>query len=123
MRPLPTASDAEPTVPATLELGPSLVSPNTRRISCATQRCYPWLLLTSTLIAGAFCYLYLTKPVLPLRGPDAPPAAAAPAAPKTSPAATEASPPTAAPGLEMPDVVAPQDLATEVDGPFEETNL
>jgi len=33
------------------------------------NRAYPWLLMGSTLVAGFFCYLYMTKPVL-LPGPE-----------------------------------------------------
>jgi hypothetical protein len=36
-----------------------------RRIStCATHRAYPWLLVASTAIAGLFCLMYITKPVI-----------------------------------------------------------
>ena len=37
---------------------------NRRTGACATSRAYPWLLLFSTLVAGLFCMLYITKPVI-----------------------------------------------------------
>lgn len=37
---------------------------NRRTGSCAVQHAYPWLLSASTLIAAAFCLLYITKPII-----------------------------------------------------------
>lgn len=45
---------------------------NRRTAACATHRAYPWLLVISTAIAGAFCTLYITKPVI-LAAPSVPP--------------------------------------------------
>ncbi|MGB6221989.1 hypothetical protein [Haloferula sp.] len=70
MRPLPTSPASQPAPQAekpvltrrALELGAT--STNQRRTSCPTQRAYPWLLGVSTLMAGAFCFLYINKPVI-----------------------------------------------------------
>ncbi|MCH7227157.1 hypothetical protein [Haloferula sp. A504] len=130
MRPLPTSPEslapARPSVgakPATLELGPTQSS-NQRRQTCPTQRAYPWLLGVSTLLAGVFCFLYITKPVIGAAAPasgsedsksalNAPPAAAADV---SSPAGPGEAP-------TKPSVVAPGALAGEERSPFEETNL
>lgn len=90
MRPLPITASPSPSVShatlvtetRTLELGP--LSGNRRSGPTGIQRAYPWLLLTSTLLAGAFCTLYLTKPVF-ITG--APASATPKAAPVPSPAA------------------------------------
>ena len=37
---------------------------NRRTGSCTVQRAYPWLLSASTLVAAAFCLLYITKPII-----------------------------------------------------------
>lgn len=71
MRPLPTSPESQPSPRSekpdqaagrVLELGAS--NANQRRTSCPTQRAYPWLLGVSTLMAGAFCLLYINKPVI-----------------------------------------------------------
>jgi hypothetical protein len=67
MKPLPAQPAASSKVAH--EIMPSLPSDlnvNQRRsaASCATHRAYPWLLGVSTAIAGAFCLLYITKPVI-----------------------------------------------------------
>ncbi|MEP4078724.1 hypothetical protein [Haloferula sp.] len=71
MRPLPTSPESLPTespeeelVPTgrVLDLGAS--NSNQRRAICPTQRSYPWLLGISTIMAGAFCFLYINKPVI-----------------------------------------------------------
>ncbi len=74
MRPLPTNNEPLPpaqslparrrTAEQTLELGMSAAPANQRRNSCGSQRAYPWLLVTATLLAGAFCFLYINKPVI-----------------------------------------------------------
>lgn len=54
-----------PSLPETLSIAAtSHQKPNRRAATCATQRAYPWLLVASTAIAGAFCTLYITKPVI-----------------------------------------------------------
>ena len=128
MRPLPTnPENLAPSQkllgakPATLELGPPHSS-NQRRQTCPTQRAYPWLLGVSTLLAGAFCFLYITKPVIggrvPVGGPDTPSAALT--APPTE-AVTAGVPPEAE--RTKPAVVAPVTLTDDETEPFEETNL
>lgn len=85
MKPLPTESSANRTrrVPDGLPvLQTSSGSPsNYRRTGNPIHRAYPWLLLMSTALSGAFCVLYLTKPVIR----TAPRAEAAPQ-PETTPA-------------------------------------
>lgn len=126
MRPLPTSPEslapARPpaaTKPATLELGPTQGS-NQRRNSCPTQRAYPWLLGVSTLLAGAFCFLYITKPVIGTASSGADGASPAlNAGPADAPGATGLPDETPS----KPAVVAPEALADEETSPFEETNL
>jgi len=72
MKPLPV----EGTTPKRLtveDLSPLATSPpsahassSNRRLptACLSQRLYPWLLTTSTFLAGVFCFLYITKPVI-----------------------------------------------------------
>jgi hypothetical protein len=77
MRPLPTSTQVAPVnprpapvaaTPQTLELGPlnshATPAPNRRSPAAATQRAYPWLLVTSTVLSAVFFGLYLTKPVI-----------------------------------------------------------
>jgi hypothetical protein len=77
MRPLPTSTQVVPVAakpapvvaaPQTLELGPlsshTTPAPNRRSPAAATQRAYPWLLVTSTVLSAVFFGLYLTKPVI-----------------------------------------------------------
>ncbi|WP_367874826.1 hypothetical protein [Luteolibacter sp. Populi] len=77
MRPLPTSTQIAPvavkpapmaSTPQTLELGPlngsPSSSPNRRSPAATTQRAYPWLLVTSTLLSAGFFALYLSKPVI-----------------------------------------------------------
>ena len=140
MRPLPTTSpdssqdwSEKPTIErkSKLELGPVAPASNQKRTACQTQRAYPWLLGTSTLMAAAFCYLYLTKPVI-MTGPSAPsetvggetqktpqaPVASQDQIAKTTPAETSF------PGdVTSPKPVEPQALASTNGEPFEETNL
>lgn len=37
---------------------------NRRAPACPVQRVYPWLLFASTAVAGLFCLMYITKPVI-----------------------------------------------------------
>ncbi len=61
----PTDS-AMPSLPAASASPPVSYSVSNRRASnnCAVQRAYPWLLIASTGIAGLFCVMYITKPVV-----------------------------------------------------------
>ncbi len=128
MRPLPTNPESlSPTrasagaVPTTLELGPTQTS-NQRRQACPTQRAYPWLLGTSTLLAAAFCYLYLTKPVIGNGAPGS--ATAKPALAAAEPDIPASDPEPVAEKPARPAVVAPVALtAAGNEDPFEETNL
>ncbi len=54
-----------PSLPPALNTPPASFSTANRRASGgAGQRVYPWLLCTSTILAAAFCLLYITKPVI-----------------------------------------------------------
>ena len=73
MRPLPPHRDFDdrpgegPTLALSVPLIPSggeYSSANRRAGTCSTSRAYPWLLVLSTLVAGLFCLLYMTKPVI-----------------------------------------------------------
>ncbi len=73
MKPLPaqnsvvgkTAEKPMPSIPTTLAGTTMLYSAaNRRATACPVQRVYPWLLFTSTAIAGVFCLMYITKPVV-----------------------------------------------------------
>lgn len=150
MRPLPTTTQAAPlaakpapllAAPQTLELGPlgnsNNPSPNRRAASCPVQRAYPWLLVTSTALAAAFCGLYMTKPVI-VAGPQPGPAATANApAPAPVYAASESSQTRpqeslmprsgGLPGdVTKPEQADPRRLASAAAGPesaYEQTNL
>ena len=107
------------------------------RKSQVTQitRVYPWLLMASTLVAGFFCYLYLTKPVL-LPAPEpivlypgsvssgGSPTAGAGEKSLTGPALDRL--PGDAPGAGKPALVDPRSSAFKKNGlqsAYEETNL
>lgn len=73
MKPLPaqnpassrTSDSAMPSLPPALNPQPASFSTANRRASGGPgQRVYPWLLCTSTMVAAAFCLLYITKPVV-----------------------------------------------------------
>lgn len=73
MKPLPAQNPASvraadsvmPSLPPALSPQPASFSKANRRASGSPgQRAYPWLLCTSTMIAAAFCLLYITKPVI-----------------------------------------------------------
>lgn len=129
MRPLPTHTDDSPDFRPpkagsgksvrTLDLNPTPNTANQRRHRCNLQRAYPWSLVASTVIAGVFCYLYLTKPVIQI-GTKTP----APVA-ESDAAATEPKPPEAGDSAEpsAPEVVEPRNLAAARAEAFEETNL
>ncbi|MBB5352350.1 hypothetical protein HNR46_002595 [Haloferula luteola] len=119
MRPLPTnpesLADSHPrTSRQTLELGSAVAVPNHRRSGSDSGSAYPWLLLLSTTLAGIFCYLYLTKPVLLTEG-------STPA--ESSPAATTPALETPSESSQRTESMAPSQLATAPNDPFEETLL
>ncbi len=73
MKPLPAQNPGmfKATDPAMPVLPPVLAAPvasystsNRRASPLAGQRLYPWLLFASTVLAGVFCVLYVTKPVI-----------------------------------------------------------
>ena len=105
--------------------------PNRRTASCATHRAYPWLLVASTAIAGAFCTLYITKPVI-IAAPTVPPFSAGNPVTPTPPASQ--APPSLMPNADhLPgekisarqDPVASQDAHPPLPAAaaFEQTNL
>lgn len=66
---LPTRSESDdgskPSIHAILS-APNPSHPKSSRLpdASASQRAYPWLLCISTLLAGVFCLMYITKPVI-----------------------------------------------------------
>jgi hypothetical protein len=73
MNPLPAQSETKdaphepeiPSIPSVLSTPAASYSKTNRRASnCLAQRAYPWLFFTSTSLAGLFCMLYVTKPVI-----------------------------------------------------------
>jgi len=62
----PTKEGAMPALPTLLAPSPagSYSSANRRVATCGAQKLYPVLLCASTVVAGAFCLLYITKPVI-----------------------------------------------------------
>lgn len=54
----------EPVVATAIRLSPGPYPKNVRVTNVPRSKAYPWLLVTSTLIAGIFCMLYITKPVI-----------------------------------------------------------
>lgn len=62
----PGKESAMPALPTLLASTPaaSYSSSNRRIVTCGAQKIYPVLLCASTLVAGAFCLLYITKPVI-----------------------------------------------------------
>ena len=119
MRPLPTSTQIAQvapktvpltTTPQTLELGPlsshTTPAPNRRSPAAATQRAYPWLLVTSTALSAVFFGLYLTKPVI-----------AASVSPAANDMAMDPAPPMLpGPALQKPqEVLLPNDKALPGD--------
>lgn len=99
MNPLPAqkspnqkpAGDTLPTLTTVLPSSPGPYSTANRRTgTCTVQRAYPWLLSASTLVAAAFCLLYITKPII---APASIPSGVPAAGPKTGTAATLAGAP------------------------------
>jgi hypothetical protein len=81
MKPLPAqASSHDPaddeetqSSPTTIAVSPGRYSAaNRRTTTCGIPRIYPWLLFVSTAIAGIFCLMYITKPVIAASGTTAP---------------------------------------------------
>ncbi len=73
MNPLPAQSETKdaahepgiPSIPSVLSTpATSYSKANRRASSCMAQRAYPWLFFASTSLAGIFCMLYVTKPVI-----------------------------------------------------------
>ena len=73
MNPLPAQRGVESTTPLPAPVSlPDLLASSSgpyslskrRSTSTAALRIYPWLLAISTLVAAAFCMLYITKPVI-----------------------------------------------------------
>ncbi len=119
MRPLPTSPESLPESHSkasrhALELGSSAIASNHRRSGAGSRSAYPWLLIAATSLAGAFCYLYLTKPVI---------AAPQATAPPSSPGVEEAEAATSPPAPAKPEAVAPATLSNPDASPFEETVL
>ena len=137
MKPLPSPQEsishqAESRMPVLPTRGQHSAT-NRRADSCATRRAYPWLLVLSTTMAGMFCYLYLTKPVIvPAPARIAPAMAARPTAIAAAADGEEAAAP--APELlpsrdrlpgEEPAASDPRQaqVAPPATSAFEETNL
>jgi hypothetical protein len=125
----PPSDGGIPSLPENLSASAAAQSIANRRTStCATHRAYPWLLVASTAIAGAFCTLYITKPVL-LASPNQPPLSSKNPVFPTSP--TAQTPPSLTPNadhLPSEKISALQDpVAHHHAGPpaaaFEQTNL
>jgi len=120
-----------PGIPSTLPLGGggTYSAANRRNSPGGSDRIYPILLIFSTLLAGTFCFLYITKPVRIV--PTAiTPVSHPPAIKPTPPAAATAKP--IAPGILLPgEASLPGEKKTAssppaevpATSPFEETNL
>ena len=157
--PAPHATHGKPPVEAIPALPAALSSPsgpyssaNRRAASSPPTRAYPWLLCASTAIAGLFCLLYITKPVIVSSVPPVPatlpalaespkprpPATPLPAPAKPAPAQSNTNPAGASllpnashlPGERLPPPAGPKpnDSVRPLPGPpatpvFEETNL
>ncbi|MGC4017638.1 MAG: hypothetical protein QM755_24445 [Luteolibacter sp.] len=80
MKPLPAEGSltaGRPSGPSPLptplsQTGGPRSNSNRRNTASPGRGAYPWMLTASTLVAGAFCYLYVTKPVI-VPGPELPP--------------------------------------------------
>jgi hypothetical protein len=145
MKPLPAEGsviDRKPLIhslPTVLPPAGTAYSATNRKAQVAQiNRSYPLLLMASTLIAGFFCYLYMTKPVL-LPGPE--PFVMNPGSIPNTPLTSlaTAAPTTvdpSAPGLALdrlpgdslgrPSAADPRSTSVRKNGPvhdYEETNL
>ncbi len=115
----------------------SFSNSNRRAVRVPSPQAYPWLLAASTAIAGLFCFMYITKPVILSPASQANSASIQQAAPKPagiSPSASSLMPSVdRLPGEKSP--TSPAKLKTTQIGPglplpnpssspaFEETNL
>jgi hypothetical protein len=73
MKPLPAQGfptakprgEAMPALPSAIAPAAAAYSTSNRRTTqCPVQRVYPWLLFASTALAGVFCLMYITKPMI-----------------------------------------------------------
>lgn len=149
MKPLPVEGNLPPRRMTVADLKPLATSPPSPPVSgsnrrlpamCLSQRLYPWLLTTSTFIAGVFCFLYITKPVIlippsrpvslvhssPILPPPSPSSPASNAEHKLIPAGDrlpgDASP-SAVPKTAPAKHISSGAPLAETGPPFEETNL
>ena len=132
MTPPPDMSSNMP-LATTIELGPSNSGSNNKRGYQAVHRAYPWLLLFSTMLAGVFCYLFISKPVIETTQITTSPVdLSAPA--RVKPNALASTPAEKPESIDKPEpsrldaarpaVVAPQELSADSShGAYEETNL
>lgn len=137
MKPFP--SDGTPSAMRQPVLQTTATMRYENRMAPRVPKIYPVLLVFSTMVAGAFCWLYLTKPVIEqitmVQAPPAPTApviATLPTLPSIKPAdptapakqsgatVTEAKPATPAIKLETP---AQRQLPAAPANPYEESNL
>lgn len=79
MTPPPEPLNA-PVVSTAIRLSPGSYPKNVRAANVHRSSAYPWLLVISTLIAGVFCLLYITKPVIITAPASAMPAKVTPTA-------------------------------------------
>jgi hypothetical protein len=140
MNPLPADGSAHSGAPDTF---------SNRRKNGQGSGAYPFLLLLSTAVAGLFCYLYLTKPVIvettnvsptvpptlieeksvvaapPVVAPPPAPALQTPAAkPSVAPALALAPSSQKLPGDDIPSAAQPRKVVSKAGATgFEETNL
>lgn len=132
MKPIPAhdfADAGRPFASALPSPPPRNESPsNFRRSASQSNRAYPFLLIASTLIASAFCFLYMTKPVVTVSAENQEPAPAPANTGKPALAAAE-KPAPESPSLLPGNDRLPGDPTTAAaparkDLPaFEETNL
>lgn len=122
MKPLPTQSPESPR--HTGSAIPSLPTGNTgtppesaphKHAAGSRHGAYPFLLLTSTLLAAVFCVLYITKPVVVTAARDT-----QETAPVIKDNSTQIDPiPAPSSSVEQPVAAAPSKTST----PYEQTNL
>lgn len=118
--PLPDPLDSDGYHARQLEIKPKPTTSNHRRQRGDIQPVYPWMLIASTALAGLFCYLYLTKPVIALNSSTQ----GIPSSEKNSstqkPDPNTTTPPSS---VESVESVEPRELDTSDASPYEETNL
>lgn len=137
MTPIPAQSpeEARKSVDSIASLTGSVVpstngAPRNRRVACdRTPTYYPILLVFSTLCAGLFCYLYITKPMVVARQDPPKPAAATASKPAANQAPKLMPNPDRLPGETKPSAKESVATGTAVLPPppvrsdYEETNL